>query len=105
MANIANVNELDSAAVIDRIQALWKEGKFLPRTHAQQRMRERNISVDAIGQVLCSGQVVDWHHPGPMSGWRYNVQGKTNDGLRLSCIVELRRHLVLVTVMEKERWR
>lgn len=98
--NVINLQEylFDPATAMRHIRHLWKEGKLQPRGHAQDRMRKRNISIDHIGQVLRSGRVVDWSKP--EDWWRYNVQGATIDGLRIECVVEIRRNLILVTVID-----
>ena len=98
---VVNIHDypLDPAAAKRHILRLWKEGKFLPSGHVQQRMRERSISTDHIGQVFRSGRVTDWSKPGDC--WRYSVQGTTIDGAEIVCVVEIERRLILITVIDK----
>ena len=36
--------------------------------------------------------------------WRYRVEGKTVDGKRAGCVVEINGRMLIVTVFEIGRW-
>ena len=94
---------LSAASAIARIRELWTEGSLLVLPHAQRRMRERDITMDHIGQVIHSGRFTESSRPGPGGNWRYSVQGHTKDGINVTCIIEPTDRLILVTVIDKYR--
>ncbi len=92
---------LHFSSAMARIRTLWTEGSLLVLPHAQQRMRERDMTTDHIGQVIRSGRVTESRKPDPGRNWRYRVQGHTKDGVKVTCIVELTDKLILITVIGK----
>ena len=62
-------------------------------------MRERGITTDHIGQVIRAGRAIVSGRAG--GNWRYEVRGHTIDGVKVTCIVEIRNRLMLITVIDK----
>jgi hypothetical protein len=82
-----------------RIRRLWDLGETKITHHARVRMGERRLDVTDVQQVIRYGQIVD--HTKPGEHWRYVIDGKTVEGLRLRVVVEINGLLMVVTVARR----
>lgn len=82
---------------IGRIRLLWKENFVVILSHAQKRMRERQVDMVDIGHVIHLGRVIESSKPGEC--WRYTVEGRSVDGTQMQCVVEINGQLIIVTVI------
>ena len=80
-----------------RIKKLWNEGNTEIRLHAQQRMKERDIDINDVANVIHYGRIME--HSKPIQHWRYTILGKAVDGERVKCVVEINGKLIIVTVI------
>jgi Domain of unknown function (DUF4258) len=80
-----------------RIRKLWNEGKTEIGIHAQRRMKERDIDMNDIQNVIRYGRIIE--HSKPMTYWRYTLLGKAVDGETMKCVVEINGNLIIVTVI------
>jgi hypothetical protein len=85
--------------VRQRIRKLWDEGDTKILNHARVRMKERRLDITDVQQVIRYGEIVDHSKPG--DHWRYVIDGKTVEGLRLRLVVEINGLLVIVTVARR----
>ncbi len=79
------------------IRRLWREGEVILPPHAGQRMDERDVDILDIRHVLLYGRIVGHRPEG--DAVRYTFHGKTLDGGRLRCVVDLGERVVIVTVV------
>lgn len=84
--------------VLKRIRKLWNEGSVEFLQHAEDRMRERQLDVHDIHNILQHGQITEISRP--HIRWRYTVTGKSIEDKRAKCIVEVNGRLVVVTVVD-----
>jgi Domain of unknown function (DUF4258) len=82
-----------------RIRRLWDLGETKISHHARVRMKERRLDITDVQQVIRYGEIVDHSKPG--DHWRYVVDGKTVEGLRLRVVVEINGLLLIVTVSRR----
>ena len=80
-----------------RIKKLWAESKTEITYHAQKRMKERNIDITDVQNVIRYGKVIE--HSKPMTLWRYTISGASVDGKKMKCVVEIDGNLIIVTVI------
>ena len=80
-----------------RIKKLWNDGFVEIGIHAQSRMRQREIQMTDIANVIRYGQIIEHSKPGTL--WRYTILGKAVDGDRMKCVCEINGTLVIVTVI------
>ena len=92
------IDPKDYARVHARIRRLWDKGSTQIIGHAAKRMRERDIDIGDVRQVIRCGVVVE--HSQPKDLWRYVIEGRTSDGDRLRVVVEVNGHLLVVTVVD-----
>ena len=85
--------------VLQRIKALWEEGKVVPNPHAKRRMREYGFDMMDIEYVIRYGSVTD--HSQPHQLWRYVVDGRSVDETPMRCVVEINGRLIIVTVVDR----
>lgn len=88
----------DTKRAIRRIRRLWNDGAVEIHGHAADRMLERGIDVHDIKSIIEGGRITEISRP--MTLWRYKVTGKTVDGLRAACIVEIDGGLIILTVVD-----
>jgi len=80
-----------------RIRKLWNDGFVEIGIHAQSRLRQREIQMTDIANVIRYGQIIEHSKPGTL--WRYTILGKAVDGDRMKCVCEINGTLVIVTVI------
>ena len=79
------------------VKKLWLEGAVEIVDHAQDRMEEHSLDIFDVRHVLFSGRVT--RHTQEIPGcWRYIFTGKTIDGDRARCVVEVDSEAKLITV-------
>ena len=79
------------------IKDLWDTGhvQFLP--HAKKRMSQRQFNLDDVKHVLSSGRLIEWSKP--EENWRYKLEGHSLDGKKGAVVVEIKAHLIIITVI------
>jgi hypothetical protein len=103
MGKIVALNDpCDKPRVLQRIKKLLIESEVQILFHAQNRMRFRHLDMSDVQNVLRYGMITEITPSG--EHWRYRVEGKTIDGKRAGCIVEINGRLLIVTVFEIGRW-
>ena len=88
----------DLRRVLQRIRKLWADGEVVILPHAQTRMRERGIDTPDIQHVIRYGQIIKICRPKIL--WRYTLQGKSVEGRRIACVIEITGRLLIVTVID-----
>ena len=94
---ITDVDPRNYKLAHQRIKKLWNEGKTEITVHAQQRMKQREIDMLDIANVIRYGRITE--HTRPKTCWRYSILGKAVDGERMRCVVEIDGNLIIVTVI------
>jgi 1,6-anhydro-N-acetylmuramate kinase len=61
-------------------------------------MRQRRFDRQDIASAIRHGQVVEHSKPGQR--WRYKIVGKSVDGEKMACVVEINGTLIVVTVID-----
>ncbi len=84
---------------LQRIKALWEEGKVAIKPHAKRRMQEYGFDMMDIQHVIRYGRVTD--HSQPHNLWRYVVDGSSVDEAPMRCVVEINGRLIIVTVVDR----
>lgn len=80
------------------IRQLWETGYVTWTTHAQNRMKQRHLSMSDIEYIVRYGYVTEHSHPGRY--WRYKFVGKTVEGESLACVIEIQENVAnIITVM------
>ena len=103
MAKIAQMNDpYDKTRVLQRIKKLLLEGEVQILFHAQEKMRIRHLDMSDVQHVLRYGMITEIIPAGER--WRYRIEGKTVDGKRAGCVVEINGRMLVVTVFEIGRW-
>ena len=87
--------------VYERIKGLWNEGKVVIQPHAKDQMRRRRLHTPDVDYVIRTGRIVG--HSRPHTWWRYVIDGRSVDGTRMRCVVEINGQLVLVTVIDRSQ--
>jgi len=86
--------------VVLRIKNLWNDGNYVIVYHARQREKKWQFDDFDVRNILLFGRIIE--HSKPENLWRYTVEGKTIDGVRAACVVELdENRLIVVTVVDK----
>jgi uncharacterized DUF497 family protein len=89
---------LTNGRAMQRIKALWTDGKFTWLPHAEQRLIERGLDITDVEVLVRYGKVVESSRPGAV--WRYKVEGSTAEGKKGAVVFELAGDLlILVSVM------
>jgi hypothetical protein len=103
MGKIVPLNDPpDKARVLQRIKKLLIDGEVQILFHAQNRMRIRHLDMSDVQNVLRYGMITEITPSG--EHWRYRVEGKTVDGKRAGCVVEINDRMLIVSVFEIGRW-
>lgn len=103
MGKIVPLNDpYDKAQVLQRIKKLLIDGEVQILVHAQNSMRIRHLDMSDAQNVLRYGMITEITPSGER--WRYRVEGKTVDGKRAGCVVEVNGRMLIVTVFEIGRW-
>ena len=103
MAKIAQMNDpYDKTRVLQRIKKLLLEGEVQILFHAQEKMRIRHLDMSDVQHALRYGMITEITPAGER--WRYRIEGKTVDGKRAGCVVEINGRMLVVTVFEIGRW-
>jgi len=103
MGKIVQVNDpYDKARVLQRIKKLLLEGEVQILFHAQEKMRIRQLDMSDVQHVLRYGMITEI--TSAAERWRYRIEGKTVDGKRAACVVEINGRLLVVTVFDIGRW-
>ena len=89
--------------VLRRIRKLWDEGSVEFVEHAETRMKERQLDVHDIHNILHHGQITEISRP--HTRWRYTIVGKSIEDKRAKCVVEVNGRLIVVTVVDLTRPR
>jgi hypothetical protein len=66
-------------------------------------MAERDLDVHDIQYILESGSITEISRPHVR--WRYKIQGKSVEGKKASCVVEINGRLVIITVVDSSQLR
>ena len=99
MGEIAPLHDpQDRPRVLRRIQRLWKEGSVEIVQHAQERMAERDLDIHDIYRIIESGRITEISRP--HAQWRYKISGKSVEGKRAACVVEIDGRLIIITVVD-----
>lgn len=88
----------DRPRVLKRIKRLWKEGGVEVLQHAQDKMAERRLDIHDIQHIIHSGSITEISRPHSL--WRYRITGKSVEGKRAACVVEINGRLIIVTVID-----
>src|SRR5262245_7846309 len=80
-----------------RIKKLWNDGNTVFTGHAQTRMKEREIDVNDVQNVIAYGRIIEHSKPG--NHWRYTLRASAVDGDSMKCVVEIDGNLIIVTVI------
>jgi len=91
----------DYVWAIKRIKKLWNEGAIEFTPYCQRRMEQRQIFTSDVRDIIRSGHIVG--HSKPDEHWRYEIEGKSIDLGRGSCIVEIASHLIVVNAYAANR--
>ena len=103
MGKIAQMNDpYDKTRVLQRIKKLLLEGEVQILSHAQEKMRIRRLDMSDVQHVLRYGMITEITSAGER--WRHRIDGKTVDGKRAGCVVEINGRMMVVTVLEIGRW-
>jgi hypothetical protein len=103
MGKIAQMNgPYDKNRTLQRIKKLLLEGEVQILFHAQEKMRVRRLDMLDVQHVLRYGMITEITSVGER--WRYRIEGKTVDGRRAGCVVEINGRMLVVTVFEIGRW-
>jgi phosphopantothenate synthetase len=92
------MNPGDYKGAHGRIKQLYKEGKTEILYHAQLQMAKREADMNDVANVIRYGRRIV-EHSKPMEQWRYVILGKAVDGETTKCVVEINKHLKIVTVI------
>lgn len=92
----------DKPRVLQRIKKFLIEGEVQILIHAQERMRFRHLDMPDVQNVHRYGMLTEINPSG--AHWRYRIEGKTIDGKRAGCVVEIDGRMLIVTVFEIGRW-
>ena len=79
---------------IERIRELWNRKLIIP-PYCDERQECRGISTKDIKYTIFNGRIVS-HEP-QENRWRYVIKGKSIDGVRMKCVVDINGSLVIVT--------
>jgi hypothetical protein len=61
------------------------------------RMDERGVDTNDLDHLIRYGRITE--HSRPMFLWRYKIEGRSADGCRMACVVEVDGRLIIVTVI------
>lgn len=89
---------LNYRRVMQRIRKLLEEGTLYIPPHARQEMARDGLDETDVINMIRTGFIKPNSHSNPHGYWRYVVEGSSVDKGRASCVVELERKLVVVTV-------
>ena len=94
------VDPSDYKRVLKRIKTLWESGHVEFKSHALSRMKDRDIDTTDLQHLIRNGRISE--HSRPKQFHRYKIEGKSVDGKKLGCIVEVNGNLIVVTVLPKQ---
>jgi hypothetical protein len=98
MGEVVSIEDPSNYEVVSRrLRRLLAQGDYEIRGHARQRMRERDYLVGDIVNLLRLGIIVS--HSFVNGAWRRKVRGRTVEGKKARCIVEIDGLLIVVTVI------
>jgi hypothetical protein len=61
-------------------------------------MAERDLDVHDIQHIIASGRITEISRPHAL--WRYKISGKSIEGKRAACVVEINGRLIVRTVVD-----
>ena len=93
MGKIGRFDTANFRTVLNEIRRLWEEGSVIILPHARQRMVERNLDELDVQNIFLGGRVTQ------QIGKRFRVIGKSVEGAKAACVVEIEGDLIIVTVM------
>jgi hypothetical protein len=85
----------DFVRAMRRIKSLVQNGDFVPHPHLTKRMLERGIDIFDIQNVIRTGRITEISQP--RTAWRYRIEGKTIEGDKAACVIEMDKPLLILT--------
>ena len=90
---------------LEKIRALVKKGRYRITLHAQERMDQRNITLEELKEVLYHGDVIEkypWDRPYPSC----LVLGRVRGGFPLYVVCSLGEEVHIITVhwLDPNKW-
>lgn len=100
MAEVARLEDrpLHPKTALQRARVLWERGEVIVLGHAQERMRQRGLTmIDLEHLILRSGRMYPTSKT--LWAWRYKIEGRTAEKRNTAFILELTGKLVVVTAL------
>ena len=98
MARVLRFTRPETAAFyrkqIQRMRELWNVYLIIP-DEIEAKLDEKGISIADVRHVVFYGRIT--HDEPRETKWRYTLKGKSIDGDRMKCIVDINGSLVIVT--------